>query len=227
MGKATARSGSKARARERKGRGGEPAMTPARRAIDDAWRKQHPELARAERALRVRQARIAEDWSHKWEGTPQTHAHAAGLRQGALARLYHSGAIDIHQMGWSQEIAAIHERICRAVSVRTASLETRIDSGRHGSGAFHEALGAVRGEMAYSAWRMALPVQLGVGAAEPVLAMICEDVGVTAAARRWRMRPVRARALLIQALDLWPAHCREARDRVDDVDLMVAHRRLA
>lgn len=202
------------RTRERKAR--EKEAQELRHKINADFARRHPERAREERRLRQQHARLAPDWRHKREGTPETHEKAARTVQGALARLYMKGDIDADQLGCAAEIARVHAQIVRDVVPATVSLETRIDQSRHGDGAFFEALGRVRAEVAYTAWRAALP-KAGV-----VLAMIVEDLGVSVAARRFRMRNARARALLIDALDQWPEHMAHARRAVDAADLAAA-----
>jgi len=216
-----------AKAKGRRARANEDKISAAQRRSDEAFRTRNPEAARAERALRKANAQAHANWRHKANGTVQTHARAAQARQGALARLYRSGAIDVHQLGAALEIASVHEKICRGVSVRTASLETRIDCGRADDAGFFEALGAVRWEMAYTRWRGDLPVRLGTGAAGPILAMVCDDIGVERAAREWRMHRRTARRLLIDALDHWPDCLFWARDEVSDEDLERMHARLS
>lgn len=172
--------------------------------------------------MRKHRAELLDAFSHKRNGTPETHARAARVNQGALARLHASGALGDDQLRAAVEIAAIAERIGRDVSVRTASLETRIDSGRHGD-EWAETLGRVRREVAYTAWRQSLGAQ-----AAPVLDMIVGDaIGYSVAAARYRMHPRRAKALLLAALDAWPAHLRDATRAVGRFDLAWVHARLA
>lgn len=179
-----------------------------------AWAKRHPALAAAERALRKERAQITARFSHKNNGTPETHAHAN--RAGALARLHLTGAIDDDQLASSAEIARVAIRIGSDVAVRTARLEMRVGGTAHGS-AFWEALGAVRAEVAYTRWRTQLR-----GCAAPVLDMIVGDEGVTAVAKQYRMTVERAKAMLVEALDLWPdIHC-EARKEIDPATLAAA-----
>ena len=109
------------------------------------------------------------------------------------------------------------ERIGAELTIRTVSLETRVDGGGGRGGAFYEALGAVRAEMAYSAWRGRLPCP------GPVLAMIVGDCAISVAAVRYGMTARRARKLLIEALDAWPGCHAEARKRVDAGDLAAMH----
>lgn len=160
-----------------------------------------------------RQVALRERWSHK-AGTPQTLEHASRKQQGALARLHLSGAIDADQLAAAAAIAMVAERIGCDVTCRTASLESRVDATRIGDGSFFEALGRVRLEVAYTRWRG----QLGTGAAA-VLDMIVGDIGLTIAAKRYRMHNRRARKLLIDALDLWPQAMANARRDVSQADL--------
>lgn len=131
------------------------------------------------------------------------------MRQGALARLYMSGAIDADLLAAGHEIAMAAELIMRDVDLRTASLETRIDVSRHGE-AFHEALGRVWIEAAYSAWRR----ETGPLAAL-VLDIALHDVGLTAAASRHHVSTRTARTRLIEALERWRTAYQQARDDID------------
>lgn len=187
----------------------------------EAWARRHPERAAQERAFRKERIAAEKDFGHKSVGTIETHAHAAQVRQGAIARLYISGRLSIAQMAWAQEIRAVVERIGREVATRTASLETRVDTSRHGD-AFWEALGAVRAEVAYSRWRREL------GAWAPlVLDIIVEDIALTQAAARHRLSVRRAGRMLDMALDYWGSLIRDACRDIDETDLLLAHIRLA
>ena len=195
---------------------------PRRAKIDADWRARHPARARAEQALRLANAQALKDWGHKANGTPETHAkheRASRARGGALARLYERGVIDDDELAWSQEIASVHERIGRDVGVRSASLETRIDCARHGDADFHEALGAVRREMAYSWWRTAARERFGADAAAAVVGVICDSLSMSLAARQGHMRNSAARKLLVDALQMWPRFLAAARRAVDGDDL--------
>lgn len=198
-------------------------LTPVEAAIAErsgaarkAWAARHPDRAGAERQLRKEQAAIAKRWSHKRGGTPETLEHASRTRQGALARLFQSGAIDGQLLDAGVQIAAAAERIMRDVEVRTASLETRIDVSRCGDH-FWERLGLVRMEAAYSAWRAELGPR-----AQLVLAVVVEDLGISAAAARHHMHVRRARKILIDALERWPALLGEAAKRIDPAALQAA-----
>lgn len=160
-----------------------------------------------------------ERWSHK-QGTPQTHEHFAGQREGALRRLYLSGAIDAEQLASALQIADVVERIGADVGVRTASLETRIDTTRNGDGGFYEQLGRVRREMAYTRWRRAA---VAARAIAPLLDMIAGDIGLTVVARTYRMHHRRAKKLLLDALDLWPRILETVCREIDPATLAAAH----
>lgn len=181
-----------------------------------AWAKRHPKLAREERELRLFNRDVHKGFGHKVNGTPETHAKASLVRQGALARLYEAGDIDAEQLAASVSIAAVHARIIGPVTIGTVSYETRVDQSAGGGNMAFERLGAVRAEVTYSQWRQQI--------AEPavVLAMIVEDLGVTRVAQKFRMRNAKAKKLLTDALDLWVDMngrvCRE----IDDATLAAA-----
>jgi len=186
------------------------------------WARRNPKAAREQRRLRKGRAELVARWKHKNEGTPETHEQASRRNQGSLVRLYQNGTIDADQLASAVEIALIVERIGRDVTVKTASLETRVDITRLGDGSFFERLGQVRREVAYTRWRSEMS-----GPIAAVLEMIVGDtVGFTIVAKRYRMHNRRARQLLIDALNLWPkilgAVCKE----IDDKTLMSAHARL-
>lgn len=200
-------------------------LETARQRAHDCWAARHPGPARSERALRKAEAAAVRDFGHKVNGTTETHAKAARTRQGAVARLFQAGDLSIDQLGSAQEIAAAAEAIGRGLGVRTVSLETRVDGGRR-DGAFFEALGAVRRELAYTAWRAALRRQLPPGLAPAVLAVVVDDLGVSLAAKRWRMRNAAMKALLRRALELWPGLLRAAREAIDEPALERAQARV-
>lgn len=172
--------------------------------------------------LRKLRAELLERWKHKNEGTPETHDQASRRNQGALVRLYQSGAIDSEQLASAAEIAEVASRIAADVNVRTASLETRVDVTRIGDGGFFERLGQVRREFAYTEWRQLLP------APAPVLDMLVGDpVGFTIIAARYRIHNRKAKRLLLEALDLWPHVLGRACKSIDDKALAAAHARLS
>lgn len=197
------------------------AIEARRRKIHRDYAARHPGRAAEERALRLQHRATLADWGHKANGTPETHAQASRTRQGAMARLYQSGTIDAGQLASAAEIAGVVERLTAGVRLRTISLETRIDTSPRHDGAFFEALGQVRREVAYRRWCGL------VDAPAAVLAMIAGDCGMTQAARIYRTGKPRLRALLISALDLWPELLGEACKEIDAADLLAMHAGLA
>lgn len=181
------------------------------------WQVRHPERAAAERQLRVEHAAVAERWDHKREGTPATHESVRRGRAGAIARLYQSGAIDDDQLAFAQQICAVIEVIVADVTVRAASLQSRVDAKRVFDDMFFESLARVQREVAYGTWR----AWLGNRAAA-VLDIIAGDIGLTVAARRHRMHNRKLTRMLIDALDQWPVCLAAARREVNPATLTVA-----
>lgn len=131
-------------------------------------------------------------------GTPETNEHAAreACREGALARLVQSGALDAHQLAAAQDIATAYALITADVAVRTAKLERSTGGGPNAASAVP--IGRILLERAYTQWRADVAPH-----ADMLLAIIVDDVSLTAASRRWRMSVRRARSTLALALDRW------------------------
>lgn len=93
---------------------------------------------------------LRERWSHKAQGTPETHEHAEQARQrpGSVARLCATGAIDADQLAAPDEIIQAYRTIIAGVTIKTASLEARIDGGAHGGVEGH-ALSAIWADFTY------------------------------------------------------------------------------
>lgn len=205
------------------GEGSSGARKDARSALALAGQAERAQAAAKrtaieQRALRKARAQTLERWHHKNAGTPETHEAHRRQRPGAIVRLHASGYLDDDELAYAEQIAAIVAKIMADVTVRTASLETRIDGSRHGD-AFFEALGAVWNEMAYSRWRTAI----GPADAKLVLDIIVRDVGVARAAATHGMHVRRARRMLTDALALWAQMHRRVRDEVTPADLAAAH----
>lgn len=164
------------------------------------------------------QVQLRERWSHKAEGTPQTHEHFARRQEGALRRLYMSGAINAEQLASAVEISDVVERIHADVNVRAANLEPGVDRSRYGDDTFYEKLGHVRREVAYTRWRGRVN-----GPIAAVLDMIVGDAeGFTVVAKRYRMHNRKAKRILIDALDLWPQIVGGACKEIDAASLAAA-----
>lgn len=190
----------------------EAALAAQSRAI--ATRKS---VDREQRRLRKERAETLKRWSHKREGTPETHEAHRRKRAGAIARLHASGYLDDLELALTQEIRAVADMIGADVTVKTASLETRVDASRHGDG-FFEALGAVRREVAYGRWRAAI----GPVAAALVLDMIVRDIGLARAAAASGMHARRARRTLTDALATWGRTYQAVRREITEADLIAA-----
>lgn len=164
----------------------------------------------AKERLRQKGAKLAEGIEQRvalqeaWRGiagTPETNEHAVRVasREGALARLVQSGALDHHQLAAAEAIATAYDLITADVAVRTAKLERSTGGGPDAAAAV--SLRRVILERAYTQWRADVAPH-----ADMLLAIIVDDVSLTAAARRWRMSTRRARSTLAQALDRWQRH---------------------
>ena len=86
-------------------------MQQRRAAIRDKWARRHPAAATEERGLKRANRAARRDFGHKQNGTPETHARASRLRQGALARLFEAGHLTIDQLASAQSIRITAERI--------------------------------------------------------------------------------------------------------------------
>lgn len=196
------------RAKER-----ERAAADLRRQRNEAFARLHPEKAREERSLRKRRRAAERDFGHKRNGTIETHQHARSTRQGSLARMFEAGQLSIDELAAACEIQAVYERLARDASVATASLETHVDQSRSFDGTFFEKLGAVRAEVAYGRWRRSLERP------RMVLAMIIDDMSVTAAGKRNRMKTAKARGILLAALNAWSDEVGRACKEIEACDL--------
>lgn len=166
------------------------------------WKIRKDELRREATALMPGiedQVQLHEQWGGA-VATPQTLAAADRRRRraGSMARLYESKAIDAEQLAAAQEIAEAYEAIGAAVSVRSAMANlSRVDCGFRPDPDAAMALTTLR-ELTYGRWRSSVegPVMM-------VLDIVVDDVGLSAAARAYRMSDRRARAILVGALNLW------------------------
>ena len=162
---------------------------------------------------------IHDRWSHKNEGTPETHEHASKVSLGSLSRLYMSGRITIDQLAWAVEIATVAEYIERDVAIRIVSYEPRIDNQASSRDVLVESIIRVRQEVAYGYWRKRIP--------EPKRAVLDMLIGhvksLTAVASAYSISRRRVRRLLISAIDLWPDAMDFAQDQIDVGELAAAH----
>lgn len=179
----------------------------------------HRKAAMNERRLRDARERAESDWSHKNEGTAQTHERAARMTQGPLARLYMAGDLTADQLAWAVEIGETAELIERDVAVRVVSYEPRIDCQASGRDVLVEGIHRVRCEWAYSHWRAELPHPT-----RAVLDMLVgEPVAFSTIAQRYRIHKRKARRLLIAAIDRWPVWMEIAEEEIDAATVAAAH----
>jgi len=181
-------------------------------------------LHRREESERRHEAMVAR-WRHKNEGTPETHEKANALperrRQSPLHRMERLGKISADERAAAEEIAGVAERIRRAGSIRSASLETRVDFANSGRDQLVESLKRIRLEVAYRAWCEAIPRPTAM-----VLDMVLSDRSFVQLARAHGMQWRTARKRLITALRMWPEMAAAARRDVDREDVEAVYARL-
>lgn len=206
----------------RKAKAREKARSEHLEKIHSDYCRRHPQRAREERTFRKEQRQRGRDHARrdrlKDGGTPETRAKAAKVRQGSIARAYEAGHITIEQLAAAQQIRGVAERLGREVGFGCFSLETRVDQSRSGTGAFFEALGAVRAEVAYRRWCEWLKGTPAGGA--PVLAMVVDEMSITATAMHWGVHRVTARKRLSAALDEWGGIIGSVAKEIDEADLL-------
>lgn len=188
-----------------------------RRDLNSAWAKRHPAMARQQRDLRKQQASIRENWKHKNEGTPETHAaHKRAAHHGrALVKMEERGEITSDQHAWAVEISMVAEGIEADVGVRAGSYEMRVDNQSSSRDRVQEGIVRVRRHIAYTRWREQLPSPKRL-----VLDMIVGDpMSYNAAARLHHVGWRKARRLLVDALDRWPECMDHARRTIDAAEL--------
>jgi len=118
-------------------------------------------------------------------------------RPGSIARLYASRAIDIEQLAAADKIAATYRAVTADAPLRTASWETRTDTGGGGNNADLPLLGGVLGSYALDWWLASIRQP------EAMLSIVARDVGVTIAAHRHGLGVPKARRLVGEALSVW------------------------
>jgi hypothetical protein len=124
----------------------------------------------------------------------------------AFARMHSTGQITTEQLDAAGEIAQVAETITRAVSVRGASMDdSRVDNSGAARDLLIERLHTVRLEATYSRWRRLVPKPK-----EMVIGMILRDSALVARAHRHNVPWRKARAMLLDSLDLW----NELKDKV-------------
>ncbi len=175
-------------------------------------------LPRAEIIMARDRHHAAAEFSHKREGSWQTHFHASRTREGALVRFYMAGHINADQLADANEIASVTERIQREVGCGIVNYEPRIDRSMNVPTVLIEGIRWVRLEMAYGWWRVRAPKPIAA-----VLDMLAGDpMAYSTAAKIHRIHKRKARRILIDAIDLWPNAKDWAERQVDEADLHAA-----
>lgn len=200
------------------------AALPQRAERPTAEQRLAAALHRREESEARREAMILR-WRHKNEGTPETHDKVNAVperrRQSPLQRMERLGKISADERAAAEEIAGVVERIGRAGSIRSVSLETRVDYANSARDHLVESLKRVRLEVAYRAWRQAIP-----GPRAMVLDMILTNQSFVRLARKHGMQWRTARKRLITALRMWPEMTAAARRDVDREDVEALYTRL-
>jgi hypothetical protein len=162
--------------------------------------------------------RLSKKWSYKNEGTPETHEHVDQIptrrREWPLHRMFVLGKVSADEKAAGEQIAAIYEMIQRDVSVRSSSIEARVDNSGSARDVLIESLGRIRMEVAYRAWRSAIPKPAGM-----ILAMITTNQSYVAVAKRYRLNFKTARKRLLSALRMWPEFRILAKYQAEEADV--------
>ena len=197
---------------------------PVRGDRPDATERLAAALRRREDSERRREDTV-QRWRHKSDGTPETHEKINAVpehrRQSPLLRMERLGKISADERAAAEEIAGIIERIGRSGALRSISLETRIDYAGSARDQLVESLARVRLEVAYRAWRRAIPEPKAM-----VLDMITTNQSFVQQARKHGLQWRTARRRLITALRLWPEMIAGARRDVDRQDVEALYARL-
>jgi|GEM_PF-1558268 len=200
------------------------AALPTRSDRPDATERLTAALRRREESEQRREEMIAR-WQHKNDGTPETHEKINALpdrrRQSPLLRMERLGKISADERAAAEEIAGVIERIGRSGAIRSVSLETRVDYAGSARDQLVESLARVRLEVAYGAWREAIPEPRAM-----VLDMITTNQSFVDQARKHGLQWRTARRRLITALRLWPEMIGKARRDVEREDVEALYARL-
>lgn len=138
----------------------------------------------------------------------------------SFVRMHYNGQLTNEQFVASQQIQNIIQRLVRGVALRGASLEARVDNARSSTDSLIEALELVRDEIAYSRWRGMLRTGRRM-----IIAMMHAESSLSRIARRNRMSWIKARVVLVDALDLFIEVREKVRKDVDEHDIEVAQAR--
>ncbi|WP_422057339.1 hypothetical protein [Sphingomonas sp.] len=169
-------------------------------------------------------AALEAKWSHK-QGAPETLERIDRVpehrRQSPLSRMAKLGKIDAEDLAAAEEIASVVEMIERSVSVRSGSLEARVDCSGSARDQLVESLGRIRLEVAYRAWRNSIPNPKRL-----IIDMVLTNTPYVRLAKEHGLHWRTARKRLISALRMWPSFKLLARHTVKRDDVEDAYARL-
>jgi len=134
------------------------------------------------------------------ESATKAMAHKRRQSRSALEYMRGRGSLTDEQFYSAQQIAQIAEQIERTVSIGCASLEARVDCSGSARDIISESLYRVRAEGAYTEWRSKLPLPRRM-----FIDMVTLDAGLSRIAAGHNIGWPRARKMLLDALDEWPA----------------------
>lgn len=144
-----------------------------------------------------------------------TRATVQRIRQySALADMHERGRLTDDQFFAAQQIARVAEMIQRNASVRSGTIDARVDNAGSAKDILVERLGMVRMEVAYSKWRTSIATPRRM-----IVDMVLEDRSLFATARVYHVGWPKAQRMLRDALDLWTELLWRARREVDAEDL--------
>lgn len=129
-----------------------------------------------------------------------------------LVRLHENGRITDEQFKASMKIAIVMEYIQRDASIKSSSIQARVDNSSGNRNNLLEGIERIRDEVTFSHWRRRLPTPKRL-----ILDMLTVDRPLAATARVYRLSWARARMALVDALDLW-IQLRDDADRLVDED---------
>ena len=138
-----------------------------------------------------------------------------------IKRMFDDGKVTQEQLDASIDIATVAEIIKCAVSIKTGSLEPRVDSSGSGRDALIESLWMARLEATYTRWREQLPTPRAM-----FIDMVETNQGLVAIARSYNVPWRKARKQLLAALDRWIDFKERAHASIDQQDLDAIHLRI-
>lgn len=135
--------------------------------------------------------------------------------------LYERGSIDEDQFEAATEIIRAAELIGRAVGVRGASLEARVDCSGASRDMLIEHIGRVHLERTYSVWRDWLPTPKRM-----VIDVIVDGRPLKATSLRHRMDLRKGRKWVISALNYWIKLRAKIRDEIEEREVEAVYHRI-